>query len=233
MPRYVTTIFQIIGTCFLLATGYFGVATVEFLRASTPYPGVVVENEASPGSDGMTYYAWVLYHGEDGAQRRLKSSVGSSPPAYDIGEQVSVRVAKDGSREQIDSFFENWFLPMFMAIFALSFGGVGFVPAIMRARKEKLLAYLKQLGHSVETEQVSVERNFSLKVNGRSPYYLLCKSKVDGAERDFKSGHIWFDPADAIAGKPIRIWYDPRNPGKYQVDLGFLEAKADQPAASK
>ena len=129
MPRLLTWIFQFACTGFLLGSLYAGIRGIEFRRDSRAFPGVVTSLEPNEG----TYFAWVEYSWEDGVIRKLRSSVSSSPPAYEPGERVTVRVRKDGSGERIDSFSENWFAPLFLAFMGIFFGGFGFGPAMWGA----------------------------------------------------------------------------------------------------
>jgi hypothetical protein len=133
MPRAMTWIIQIIATGFLLGFLFTVIRAAEFRRDSRAYPGVVTGLEPNDG----TWYGWVEYVWEDGVKRKLRSSVSSSPPAFEVGERVTVRVARDGSGERIDSFSENWFVSMILGIFALFWSGFGFGPALFSAYKAR------------------------------------------------------------------------------------------------
>jgi hypothetical protein len=227
--RIIEIVFSIIGAaCALAAIGTFG-SQMKFVKTAYRMNGVVVDNVASRNSDndGNTYAPVVEYPGTDGAPQRFTAGVSSSPPSFELGERVAVLVSKDGTKRSIDSFGQLWFLPLFMGIFAVVFGGIGGGMMAYRIRKTNFARFVKEMGLMIESGDFRVEVNGSLTVNGRHPYYLECKALIDGAQRKFKSGSIWEDPSDRIEGRKIRIFYLANQPGKYHVDLDFLEEAAE------
>ncbi|MEO6095601.1 MAG: DUF3592 domain-containing protein [Fibrobacteria bacterium] len=227
--RIIEIVFSIIGAvCAMAAVGTFG-TQAKFIKTAEQLTGVVVDNVASRNSkdDGYTYAPVVEYSGMDGTLHRFTAGVSSSPPSFEVGERVSVLVSKDGTKPSIDNFGQLWFLPLFLGGFAFVFGGIGGGMMTFRIKKRKFAKYLKAAGLTIETEDFVVKVNGSLTVNGRHPYYLECKGVLDGAARVFKSGSIWEDPTDRIEGRMIRIFYLPRMPWKYHVDLDFLDAASE------
>jgi hypothetical protein len=57
---------------------------------------------------------------------QFTGSVGSSPPAFDIGEAVAVLYDRSDPRDaRIDSFFQLWFAPLILGFLRLVFTAVG------------------------------------------------------------------------------------------------------------
>ncbi|MDB5103507.1 MAG: hypothetical protein JWP91_1196 [Fibrobacteres bacterium] len=194
-----------------------------FLRDAERLDGMVVDNRESWGSKGNTWNAVVEYANPEGGMERFESGVSSNPPAFAIGEKVTVLVSRDGSGRCIESLMELWFVPLLLGVFALAFGGPGLVMTVMRKRKGEFSKYVKAMGEEVSTSDVEVRINNQLSVNDRNPYYLYCKAVIDGETRIFKSGNIWEDPTAAVEGRSVKIHYLRNRPKKHLVDIGFLE----------
>ena len=61
-----------------------------------------------------------------GSQRTLHGDIWSSPPAFDVGEQVELLVSNaPPGNVIINSFFERYFVIFLFGIFTVAFGGAG------------------------------------------------------------------------------------------------------------
>jgi hypothetical protein len=44
--------------------------------------------------------------------------------------------------------------------------------------------------------------------------------------RTFHSEHLWCDPTAELRGRSVRVYLDRRRPGRYHMELDFLEELA-------
>ncbi|GEM_PF-1667050 len=224
------TLLRIIETVFLLTGVGCAVGAVVsvaqgmgFVKAADRFPGVVVDNEEYQGSKGPVYNSVVEYGGKGWDRKRFVSRVGSNPPAYQVGDAVTILVSKDGRTRKLDGFMELWFTALILGIFGAAFGTPAAVMMVLRIRQGNFAKYVKEAGESVETGDFKIRINGSLSVNNRNPFYLECKAVIDGETRVCKSASIWEDPSEKVEGLKIRIYYLRNRPEKYLVDIGFLE----------
>lgn len=89
---------------------------------STKVTGTVSSLEYN--SSGLA--APVIGYRHHGQKRYFIGTVWSSPPSFEVGEQVELLVNNDKPNEVIiDSFFERYFLICLLAFFATVFGAIG------------------------------------------------------------------------------------------------------------
>jgi hypothetical protein len=80
--------------------------------------GEVIRLERSGGA----YYPWVRFETRNGTPVEFRGSVGSKPPAFEVGEKVEVLYQRDAPEDaHIDSFFENWFLALILGFLGTVF----------------------------------------------------------------------------------------------------------------
>ncbi|MEV3854710.1 DUF3592 domain-containing protein [Streptomyces sp. NPDC050095] len=108
------------GALFLGIGLLLGGSSASMVSGGEHARGIVVDLEWSAGSDPVAHPV-VAFTPAGGEPVRFTSSMGSSPPAYDLGERVDVLYrADDPGDAQIDGFVSLWLLP-------LVFGGAGLV----------------------------------------------------------------------------------------------------------
>jgi hypothetical protein len=148
------------------------------------------------------------------------------------GDEVTVHLPPGKPENaEVKNFFTLWFFPLFSSVFALVFGGIGFYGVagqLKRVRaKRDLFTYGR--GRKTSLPVTSVIHDSSFKVNGRSPYVILCQyhDAVSNKMFEFKSDHIWYDPAPLLKDRnEIDIYVDPNDLKRYYMDTSFLPAKA-------
>lgn len=102
-------------------TAYTLIDSIRFQRRAVAVPGQVKE---LIGHKTMT--AVVEYVDATGEPRELRSGWASNPPAFEVGERVTVLHDRDDPKKaRIQSFGELWGVSLFSSVFALIFGGVG------------------------------------------------------------------------------------------------------------
>lgn len=135
--RVVAITLGLIGFLFLCIGGGFGVYSHLKAQDAERVEGAVVKLERT-GGKGSTRP--VVHFQVNGQSFGISGTVSSSPPAYQVGEKVTVLYKRDNPGDaQIDSFVERWLFPVI-------FGGIGlllFVIAVvlglaMRPRRKAL-----------------------------------------------------------------------------------------------
>lgn len=187
--------------------------------------GSVVDLEPSQSSDSTTYRAVVRFVDAKGAEIEFSSSTSSNPPAHEIGESVEVFYDPAAPRDaKINGFFDLWGGAAILAGLGAVFFLIGTGIALAGTLKARRTAYLRVNGKPVEADFQGVERNTSLRVNGRHPFRVLAQWRNPSTSEVhvFHSDNLWFDPSEYVEGRKIRVLIDKDDPRKYHVDLSFL-----------
>ena len=179
--KIIGSVFAFIGLVFILVSFWNYRNTRQFLAQSATAPGEVVDLvlRSSQTGDSRTssgvYYPVVRFATPEGQYIEFQSGVGSQPPAYRIGDPVTVRYRPDDPyRARIDSFFQLWFLSVLFGGLGFVFGSIGFVLILIvyqTSRKEKWLLANGQIIYA-DLEKVILDR--SIRMKGRNPYRILC-----------------------------------------------------------
>jgi hypothetical protein len=110
---------------------YLLIDSIRFQQRAVAVPGQVT---ALIGHETMT--AVVEYVDATGEPRELHSGWATNPPAFDMGERVTVLHDRDDpKRARIQSFGELWGTALFTGVFALMFGGAGVAAWWFRRRR--------------------------------------------------------------------------------------------------
>ena len=97
---------------FLVIGGWYGYNSYQLVRGGGQVLGEVVDMEASD-SDGSTVYSPVVEYVVDGETYRFEGGSASSPPAYHVGQKVTILYDRaDPNHAQINNFSELWLLPV-------------------------------------------------------------------------------------------------------------------------
>jgi hypothetical protein len=126
-PWLFTAIFLAVGLGLLSGGIYSFLSTRTFIGDAVSARGVVIDLEEhwDSGDNSYTYYPRVRFQTENGDAHRFTGDVGSSPPAFDVGEAVQVLFdPSDPSAARIDSFMQLWFTSLIL-------GGMGVVFSIV------------------------------------------------------------------------------------------------------
>lgn len=164
-----------------------------------------------------------------GTKTEFYSSYSSSDMR--IGDEVVVYFPPDHPEEaEIKGFFNQWFLPLFFSLFALVFGGIGFIGLSKQLKrlnaKRDLFTYGKGRKTSLPITDILVDSSF--KVNGRSPYVIICQlnDPISNKVYEYKSYYIWYNPSELLKDrKEIDTYIDPNKLSSYYMDISFLPKK--------
>lgn len=121
VPMLIVLPFVGVGVLTGALTVYTLIDSLRFQQRAVAVPGQVKELIGH-----KTLTAVVAYVDATGEPRELRSGWASSPPAFDVGQRVTVlHDREDPKRARIKSFGELWGVTLFSSVFALIFGGVG------------------------------------------------------------------------------------------------------------
>jgi len=137
-PTFLFAVLLLIDLGLLGGAAFLVIDTRGDIARADRADGTVVALIGEQGSDGGTvYYPRVRYVTRSGNPMEFTGSVGSSPPAFDVGEIVGVLydpAAPEAAR--IDSFFQLWLAPLILGGIGLMLAAVGggAALAVLRAR---------------------------------------------------------------------------------------------------
>ncbi len=219
--------FGLIGAGLLVGTFALAMNTRSFIATAKHAEGTVTELlEKRDKDDGsITYTPVVAFIADSGANVSFASSFSSKPAAYDVGETVEVLYAPDDPNDaRIKGFGSLWLGPLIMGVLGFVFAGIGFGILIASRFNQKKRDWLMAYGTEIQAEFQSVERNTSLKVNGRSPWRIIAQwqNPETGQLHVFNSENVWFDPTKHVTPKQLKVLLDPKNSQRYHVDISFL-----------
>lgn len=123
-------IFAGVGAIFLALGLVFLHHTRTFLATAATAPGEVIALERRGG-----YHPVVQFQLPDGEPMRFAGQVGSTPPAYQVGQSVEVLYNPEQPRSaRIRSFLELWFVATLFTSMGGLFLLIGGVPLISQFR---------------------------------------------------------------------------------------------------
>ncbi len=184
-------------------------------------------------SDGDDLYSPELrFPTPDGGAVSFVAGTAANPPAYALGEKVTV-LYDPAKPEQavIDSFMARWFMPLLFAGFGLIWLVIGVAPLILRGLRRRKLVRLLARGRPIITAYHGVEENTHITVQGRHPYIVLTewRNPVSKELVLFRSHQVWEDPAEKARNRMITVVVDPDNFREYVMDLSFLNTGTAPP----
>lgn len=210
-------VFAIIGGACLFAAAYLLISEIDFKRHAVNLNGVVV------GFRGTGIGPAYSYEYPPGTPRQKSSNASSSSWAWMDGDSIPLQVdARNPDRVQIRGFVDQWFAATMMGSFGFIFGSIGFGIIYYGFHKERTRRYLVDRGTKVRARISSIREDERTIYNGRHPFIVHAEAQIDGSVCLFDSEHILFDPGPYLESGTVEVYYDPRNPGKYHVDLSNL-----------
>ncbi len=117
-----STVFLCIAILLLAIGATIGYNTNQQLNRSLSLKGKVVGFDHKTGDTSIPIVEFI----QNGKVRRVTGRVGSSPPAYDIGEELTVYIFDDGEEEVLlDGIFELWVGPLILGFIGSIFLFIG------------------------------------------------------------------------------------------------------------
>jgi hypothetical protein len=135
-PTLLFGIFLLVGLGQLGGAAFLVVDTRRDIAVAEKADGTVIDLIGHRDSDGDTmYYPRVRYVTRSGSPVEFTGSIGSSPPAFDVGEVVGVLYDPAEPEEaRINSFFQLWFAALILGGIGLVFAAIGGGGALAASR---------------------------------------------------------------------------------------------------
>lgn len=216
--------FLAIGIALLLGAGAIGQHTRSFLSNAVSTDGIVVALDALSDRGSTTYRPIIRFQTPSG-NVEFRSSSGSNPPSYTVGDTVPVLYSPDKPNDaRPDAFFSLWGAATITGGIGLVFFTIGAAMIGLARRSSHREACLRTQGVPVQARVQGIEENESIQVNGRSPYRIMAQWQDPATSQIhlFHSGNIWFDPTEYVTREHITVLLDRKNPKRYHVDVSFL-----------
>lgn len=219
-------VFVLAGAALLILAWQFYRDDVNFQIHAVSAVGHVVGLKERRIERNVTYAPTVSFKDKTGASFTFTSSTSSSPAAYNPGELVEVLYLPDspGDSARLDGTFHPWGAAIIPLVLGVPFLFVGLLMVLSGVRKKHKSEWLHKYGIPVDADFEEVQHNYSLSINGRSPYVIVCHWLNPKTQElhVFESGNVWFDPSRFIGDRKIRVLVDQSNYRKYLVDVSFL-----------
>lgn len=106
---------------------------------------------------------------------------------------------------------------LFLLLHGGVFGGVGLFVLSARARAARKRDRLLTEGAPVLAHIVDVERDYSVRVNHRYGWRVICELEEGGTVYRFRSDRLWEYPE--LVNEYVAVYRDPVNPRYYYVDV--------------
>ncbi|MGY0022808.1 DUF3592 domain-containing protein [Streptomyces sp. cg35] len=137
------------GALFLAIGLVLGGMSVSLAVSGKHAEGTVVHMEWSSGTSsgssrksrgsGPSAHPVVLFTPAGGESVTFRSSAGSNPPAYDVGDRVDVLYRADDPEDaQIDGFLSMWLLPLIFSGIGLVILAIATAFAVARRRRSRV-----------------------------------------------------------------------------------------------
>lgn len=108
--------------------------------------------------------------------------------------------------------------PIFAIAFGAVFAGIGLIITLCMAGFSPNTK-LKKTGIRCVSNDVYIDKNVNVKVNGRHPYVVYCRVQdPTGEYRECKSKNV-YEKLDMYDIRSVDIYFDSKNPKKYYVDV--------------
>lgn len=219
-------IFGLIGFGLLAGAGAMLQNSLSFKASASQTDAVVIDLIERRDSEGDLTYSPEVEYTIDGVTRTYVASYSSYPAGYAVGDPATVLYDPNNpDKVKLDGFGSLYLGPSIMGGIGLIFALIGVVPYSLMKRREKQIKHLKMQGHSVSAKVVSVEKNTSYKVNGKSPWRIMAQAHnpLTNTVDSFKSDNLWYDPSEFVSkDQAVTVYVDPQKPSVHFIDLSFL-----------
>ena len=215
-------IFSAIGLIFTVVGGFITIYTLNY-ENKVDTVGTITSITSHRDSDGDTSHTVYVTYNVGG--NTYESRLNSYSSTFYEGKTIDI---------YYDQNNPNKIGVKSLDLLCLIFPGIGLIfliigisGLIVKKKKSNLEKRLKMSGTTIYATYVETIMNTSYRVNGRSPYNVICEwnNPADNQKYIFKSKDIWYNPANTIAERNIQkfpVYVDPNNMKKYAVDIDSL-----------
>jgi len=215
------SIFALVGTVCFLIWFYFTYRSVQKVMRWEEAPATITQLNTNG-------YPTISFD-YNGKPHEFRESFSSSDMFN--GQAVKVHFPSgDPDKAELKSFFSLWFVTLILGIFWVVFGGIGVIGLMLLRRRDQLKQelFIMGRGRKITIPVGEVVHDYSLKVNGRSPYVIVGQwhDKTSNTLHQYKSEYIWYNPAQFLESKKeIDVYIDPNDMKRYYLDISFLPKK--------
>lgn len=221
LPWLFVGVFGLVGSGSLAAAGFTIHSALAFRDGASSAQGTVVSLDGGRPV--------VEFEDAEGSAHRVVGSVSSNPPAYEVGERVTVwHRPGQPERARLDGLLESWFLPSLFGFLGSVFTAIAAAFLISTLRKQRLRSWLQQFGTRVQAKYTGVMLDTSMRVNRRHPWRLTAQwqDPVTGLVHTFESDMLFWDPSDHVQRETVEVWIDANDPSRHYLDTTFLPKHA-------
>lgn len=221
--KIIFSIFAAFGLLLLPIGAGLGWKTYNFAQTAQKTDGTVIRliqrYERSSNTTNYTYAPEVSYRTKSGEEKLFISSMSGNPPAYAVGEKVTILYHND--QAEIDSLWGLYGGSIVCLIVGLVMALVGIGGWAWLARRQKIINRLKTSGQKISAKVKEITVNKSYALNGRHPWKIVAEGQgLDGQVGVYTSDNIWTDPsAQMPIGKDIAVYVNPAKPKEYFVEV--------------
>lgn len=140
-----------------------------------------------------------------------------------VFSSVSILIAVNLNKMEFSGNGDPIVLPIIFGAIGAPFLILGILFVSLSVRKRCMANRLLQDGHYVMADVVAITPNYSVQVNGRSPFVVEChyQDPTTGTLCIFRSRNLFYFPEE-LSGNQIRVYVDPDNMKHYYVDVASV-----------
>jgi hypothetical protein len=224
-----------VGFAMMIAMGLFFIAlgaaqTISQLKsgaASMRSVAQVTTIVLKRSADGTTYaYPEIEFKTADGRSVRTTLDWGSSPSAYEPGDELQILydpLAPD--HVQANSFVSRWLINIILLAAGTLFAGAGLIPSMLAVKEIRRIRRLRRSGKRIATIYHSTEPAPPGSSESETRFYIVTEWRNPESAHlvYFRSNALSPDPTDEVLmHQIITAVVDPNAIGNYALDLSFL-----------
>ncbi len=214
----VLLIFIAVGLIMLLIGIWLGIRTFQFGQTAEEVTAMITRVERHRDSDGDVHHdVYVDYYFQGQAYEDVRLSEYSS--GMHEGKEILLLCDPENPWDARSKSM-RYMLPLIMGMMGAVFILIPAIPIVNEIRRKKQREEIMAAGCILQGKVESVERNISLKVNGRSPYVIYCsyQDAFSGVIYHFKSDNLWTNPRPVYGpGSEIEIYVKEQDYSQYYV----------------
>ena len=108
--------------------------------------------------------------------------------------------------------------PSVLGLQSLIFGSLGLGFLLYVRKKEKLREELVGKGYVKTASVVEIERVYTVRINSRYPYRVICRIEENGVLHEYRSDMLAHDPG-LLPGDRVDVYLDWQDDKRYYVDV--------------
>ena len=215
--KLLVTVFIIIGVAFLVPATVLIINNSAEIAQRLPTEASITSIDEAGHTGGRIAITYAV----DGIN--YDGRININMPSFEVGTKITVYYYPENPA---DFYYDMVLIPIVFYIVGTIFTCVGLVfVGLWVARTAKRTDLLKN-GRKISATIVDVCLRYSIHVNGRLPFYIICEGSINGRLTRFSSNNFWFDPEPAIINnRTISVYYDAKRPSRYLVDVEELEKR--------